>query len=206
MGWLERLRDWLLAPLFDTLVVLSADIRTVREEQRLASEDADGEAEELKLLIASRANQIETRVTSAEIVLFNRIELLAQRFADLQIASAETRSAIERIAIPEPFDYKPEFTRLYGMIAMLNSTTSEAIEAANTAMVQFPRLSIEMLRVFSAVDYAADKFDRDPQPSGERTDEIVTWARKLMDDRKWQAPDVAAIRTMLEIRDIVSGK
>ena len=81
-----------------------------------------------------------------------------------------------------------------------NSQISFATAASSTT----PRLTDDTLRVWDAVSYAAEKWDKDPQAIG-RTTEILCWARIYLGENHWAVPPEDVLLWFLVQRDRING-
>ena len=71
--------------------------------------------------------------------------------------------------------------------------------------LEWPRLSIQMLMTWEAINYAANKWDKDPLGPKLRESEVFQWASRFLEESKWPAPDKALLCDLLAVRDTLKN-
>ena len=87
------------------------------------------------------------------------------------------------------------------LIAHMSEVKAELGYAMAEKQDSFPVLSMEALEAWEAVQFAASKWERDPQDMGSREREILRWAVLFLKERGWPNPGLPALRGLIVLRD-----
>lgn len=215
---IERfIRRHILEPLIAAIANLTETVRQYSiANDRLTHEHgellADHVEREMRALqagleqrIAASESAIMARCMSAELTLEGRMRDLLELTDKSYMNTISALSALKSITthIEAPPQVSLMQVQAAHDLASIRAELTNLKSASALWATDVPKLSFGTIQVLLAVDYAADKYDRDVAHAvGDiRVNDVLFWAKAVIREKGWPGVDDSVLKTVLDLRD-----